>query len=584
MLRLGVVVTILTLAVDPFSQQLVQLQENMQYVKDLNGVKATSPFATNYTLGQLESTEDIESAKQNGRPAEIVAAQPHFSMEVAILSGLSRPVERMNRESPSQCPSGNCTWSPFDTLAVCNQCNEVTSRLSRVDNLTAFFDHVESEGIFGSGIWLGSNSTAFFLPNGHFLPNFHGCFHVKGYNEETKDPMCPVHVVAGGTPTFLMTSYGTGNPNKTVSMHELDTLIWSMSFIQMNEFPEGTPKQEIKDIDHHIHGQTRKKGPWDDWPNTPISATECALYWCVKSLEPRVEDNIFREAGVETKGFKRKPGSWGVVGGDSVAPENRPTDLKSLEFGNRTSHLLRQDLALYFPDRPEDQDLYNITCDAVWGINAFFQESLRNVWDADGKAEKLVRAEYMPDAAVMFNGWAEMERISPSLLGAFWDRPSTNLSARFDALATSMTNEVRSVVIPAERPDLMEGEYFSPTVRETVEGRIGVQTVYYRVEWYWIALHGVILLGGIVFWASTSMEAGQQTVPVWKNHSLAAVSQGTHLAVADLIRDAKTTKDMESVARRGAVKLAVPEKTPLLDSSDGNVDDDGEPPERRRTE
>lgn len=580
MLRLGVVVTILTLAVDPFSQQLVQLEQTTQYVNRLYGSKATSPYAQNYTLGTLEAVGTVNSSEKDEPPVNIVATKPHVSMEAAILSGFSQPIGKIRGESPSHCPSGNCTWSPFDSLAVCSRCDDVTSRLARVDNFTAFFDLVEPLRAFGSGVWLGEDASAYTLPNGHFLPNFHGCFQYIG---DTENPVCPLHVMAGGTPTLLMTSHGTGNLNKTVSMKDLSTLIWSMSFIQMDELEESeTPRPEIKDIDHEIHGETRKQGPWDSWPDTPVSAKECALYWCVKTLEPYVENNIFDEAATEAKGLERKPDSWDVIGSEKVAPENLPSDPESLEFNNKTSYLRRNPLSLYFPDHHEHQTLYNITDNAVWSLNAFFQDVLRKVWDVDGEALKLVRKEYLPNAAVMFNGWAEMEGMRPSMLGAIWDWPSAGLTSRFDAIATSMTNEIRSVAFPSPYPNYMDGEYLSFTAKDVAEGRISVQTVIYRTEWYWIALHGVILLGGIVFSAATLMEAGRSDVPVWKNHSVAAVSQGTHLPVANLIRDAKTTKDMEGAARKGAVKLAVPEKTPLLESSDGEADDD-EPPRQART-
>lgn len=577
-LRLGVIVTILTIAIDPFSQQLVQLEQGIRYVDEVDGIKATSPYANNYTLGLVEVVNEINSSSSDVLTTKIMDAAPHHSMEIAILSGFSKPMDAIHQQSQSRCPTSNCTWDPFETLGVCHKCNDVTADLERVDNFTSFFNHIESTRRFWNDVWLGQKSTAFSLPNGHFLPNFHGCLEEIG---ETDDPVCPFHVIAGGTPTFLMTVYGIGNPNKTASMHDLDTMIWSMSTIQMEEFEEGTPEQVIKDIDHDLHGKTRKKGPWDLWPETPVRATECALYYCVKSVEPRIESNIVQEAASEIEGAKRAPNSWQLSTGHNAAPENIPTDLESLEFHEKTSFIPREPLAIHFPDR-ENGPLYNISSDAVWSINGFFQDSLRDEWDVDDEALELVKDEYLPDAAVMFNAWAELERIQPSNMASIWNRPRTNMSARFDAMATSMTNDIRSVGTPARRPNFFEGEYFTTVESEKMEGRIGMQITSYRIEWYWILLHGAMLLGGVVFCIMTtvlssarnqSMAAGH-SVPVWKNHSLATVSQGTHLAVADAIRGARTISDMEGKAKGTAITMAISEKVPLLDSRDEGADDD----------
>jgi hypothetical protein len=577
MLRLGITVTILTIAVDPFSQQLVQLNQRFQYMDEVNGTKAASPFTYNYTLGTVEIVESLESPEADSLPISIVAARPDAGMEIAVLGILMRPMDTVQPgQSPSRCPSSQCEWDAFQTLGVCHRCNDITKDLTRVDNFTDFFDHVEEMKPFGFGLWLGEDATAFLLPNGHFLPNFFGCFQ---YIKDKENPVCPLHVIAGGTPTFLMTSHGTGNPNKTVSMRDIDTLIWSMSIIQIEEFEEGTPEVIIKDIDHHIHGQTRVKGPWDDWPDTPVRATECALYYCVKSMEPRVEAHVVNDGAKEVQGMKRLQSSWGVVGGknDSVAPENIPKHPDSLEFDNKTSFLTREPLALYSPDENPPRRMYNITSNGVFSISALFQDLLREEWDANGTTLKLVREEYAPDAAVMFNGWAEMEGMRPQRLGGLWERPSTNVAARFENLAASMTNEFRNIDMLLNRPNYWEGEYFSTTRGEVAEGRVGVQTTLYRIEWYWILLHGMILLGGVAFctatWAlSAATGPSGEGIPAWKNHSLAAVSQGTHLAVADIIGGAVTTKEMEKTAQGGAVSLVAAEKAPLLPGSDNEED------------
>lgn len=67
---------------------------------------------------------------------------------------------------------------------------------------------------------------------------------------------------------YTMTSFGAGNSSKTVTMN-VDTLVWSTSFI----YPD-------------VDAVTAASSPVGDksphplmWPDVPLQATECALYY-----------------------------------------------------------------------------------------------------------------------------------------------------------------------------------------------------------------------------------------------------------------------------------------------------------------
>lgn len=72
-----------------------------------------------------------------------------------------------------------------------------------------------------------------------------------------------------------MPSFGTGDPAKTNRMQEINTLIWSMSIIYF----------EAKRTDY-----TRFA-----WPDMPLRAKECALYYCIKTIESKVDDNVIHD-------------------------------------------------------------------------------------------------------------------------------------------------------------------------------------------------------------------------------------------------------------------------------------------------
>lgn len=88
------------------------------------------------------------------------SASADFSMTSAVLSGLTQSDTVVAQQTKHNCPSGNCTWDTFQSLAVCSACTDLTNRLNRVVVLFTTkcdFDH--------------SKLTLFQLPNGLVLGN-----------------------------------------------------------------------------------------------------------------------------------------------------------------------------------------------------------------------------------------------------------------------------------------------------------------------------------------------------------------------------------------------------------------------------
>lgn len=101
----------------------------------------------------------------------------------------------------------------------------------------------------------------------------------------------------------------------------------------------------------------------------------------------------------------------------------------------------------------------------------------------------------------------------------------------FATLATSMTNGMRDT-----------GEKY-------VYGRIGTPTKYYNTQWGWTVLHGIVLIGGVLFWRMTLRNSGRPpkaVVSAWKNSSLAVISKGS--TAAEELSGADTMVEMEKRA------------------------------------
>lgn len=104
-------------------------------------------------------------------------------MKSAVTYGLSQPGSLVSQQIQYTCPSGNCTWETFMSLAICSGCNDLTNQLE------------------------------------------------EDAREEPKTYRLPNGLRSSSPFSGLMRAYGTGNKNNSVSFTSHDTLIWSMTMM-----------------------------------------------------------------------------------------------------------------------------------------------------------------------------------------------------------------------------------------------------------------------------------------------------------------------------------------------------------------
>lgn len=435
-------------------------------------------------------------------------------MQAAVLDGVSRSEHVVKQQSRVECPTGICTWSSFQTLGVCHRCTDLSPQLKKHHNFGKVYDGL----VYGDADYVTwaqiknstKNATAFVLPNGHFLVE--------------QDRLFLAGLVSPNS-YFLMSSFGSGNPDKTNSMQDIDTLIWSMSVI------------------HSVKSGPLSDSQGDRWPDVDMSAQECALYYCVKEIELSVDGNIIQENATEVPDAKRDPSSWApdVPGPDAYAPENIPPDneLGSLEFNEFYSHFSRNDLVLHFPD-DLNKPSYSISPPAVWSLNHFVEQLLSTNITGGANMTALI-SEVLPNNSAGYNGIIDSYGAEPLSLGGIWSS-KVDVPATFSALATSITNEIRRSV---------DDEGYGSAVL----GHTGTPTQYYQTEWAWIVLHGIMLIGGALFFYVTvwNQPSSLGDIPTWKNSSLAVLSQGS-IAEA-VLKDTDLVAEMEGRARKEKVKI-----------------------------
>ena len=211
-----------------------------------------------------------------------------FGMKSAVYYGLSQPISVISQQSQRSCPSGNCTWNAFMSLAVCSACNDLTDQIEKKDlgvrdplivNLDPLNRATMEEQV-----------TEYRLPNG-----------LKGDS------------------SVLMTAYGTSNETQSVSFSSYDTLIWSMTMMNFTQNEE--PKASLK-----------------------VSAIECGLCYCVNNYNSAVKGGNLTEA-VEPAPSKRDSGSWQPLRGSS-GWEGNATPSDTLNYNVISSSVQRTDLRL----------------------------------------------------------------------------------------------------------------------------------------------------------------------------------------------------------------------------------------------
>ncbi|EUC37420.1 hypothetical protein COCVIDRAFT_14489 [Bipolaris victoriae FI3] len=109
----GAIVAIVGLALGPFAQQIATYK--MRTVE--SDVGAIIPRAVNYT-GALTGNSSTGFV-------------PILPLKAAVYNGLFAENNRPAASLKFQCSSGNCAWKPFESLAVCHECTDITPLMTR---------------------------------------------------------------------------------------------------------------------------------------------------------------------------------------------------------------------------------------------------------------------------------------------------------------------------------------------------------------------------------------------------------------------------------------------------------------------
>ncbi|KAK0644331.1 hypothetical protein B0T16DRAFT_309500, partial [Cercophora newfieldiana] len=499
--KVGGLLTILGIAMNPFAQQLLQYRQSVEFSIEGLGPGAFVTRAQRYSKGDEVRVqargityEDLPNAT-SGPFGPAVMSCPDFSIKSAINYGLAQPLEAVSQQTSYACSTANCTYPDFTSLSVCNSCKDLSSQISHrqadVGNRLSFTLDRSNFGVFVDPTI--KFVLEYHLPNGLYIDN-----------------------------SVNLAMLGTAHPSHTVSHKHINTLIWSQLVLRHR----GPDPRSLK----------------LDFPSPLVEATECALYYCVKRYTSRVVNGVLHEDSAPDPSFARDPTSWAFLRDDH--PNLTTFRYESLAFHPRFSVPQRTDLRL----TTNATKSHNISQTAIDGVSFFMQGLFADcaLWtQCNGSQTEQVPENWTPINGFYFVDHEDKRQYGPPVAKVLWGAANTSLV--FEALAASMSNAIRA----GGDTNFSTG----PGEGNLVQGEVGRLTTRYLVEWRWIVLHCVVNAGGIGFavWTLVRswMEGGR--VPVWGSHSLAALSRGE--VVGGLLAGAESVDEMERRARPVRIRL-----------------------------
>lgn len=475
---IGAVVMILCLPLDLFFQQIVNY-ERVFITVDMN---ATLPRATMYkSVGPLITGGSVGIGPDDAMENVI---NPHFYANGTM------PALR------SYCPTSNCTWEPFETLAVCSKCESMPDLLEY-----GCFD--------GPASWLAdvfdySGKTPF--------PNMTQC----GWYLNMTDADSRV----------LMTGYvvdnETGLPGES-----LDTRFFPLidAFTFEPYFGGSINFKDHLNAILDVLVVSSPGGRDDLLAQTRPVVSECLLTWCTQTLQSYA--------------------SWGSISENITSVFN----LTSTTFpisSTEDDYFYDHDINMIPPNQHSVtfQDQSIATTPRTFGLSN--DTALQTIFAGQVIAPSVITTT-AEGTAFKYKWWApEGGAFRRSMQDNLWTS-AASVTSRFEAIAKAMTIVVRN-------NPLSDGS------QELIIGTSWNERTHVDIRWAWIILPLVLLALSLVLLIGTVIKSTREesVVGIWKTSVVAILFNGIDETVQRSVGPNCRMTEARAKAKEFTVKL-VPE-------------------------
>ncbi|KAI1775143.1 hypothetical protein F4818DRAFT_417964 [Hypoxylon cercidicola] len=469
---IGAIVTIILIGFEPFLQTVISFYGQID----------ANPISSEVQLGRSEVL-DVGSYFKDGTSGlysinltpsnttvrlETYNVLPDLGMLSSFNNGFYNSSNNVGRTTSFICPTANCTWPVFTSLAVCSACSDVTSHLQRSvkfgSNLGTISSHIMT---------VEADYMAHSLPRLN-LTNANGAHRTN----------------AGSA---YMAATVITDPQLTISFNNLTTMI--------------TAVEVIKAVAGYESGELL----WDD---TPVSATECALYFCTNAYRSVVEKGILKEDIMA---------SWAERDFSSYQDTQARPNFDLYEKWNNYSLYTgegdfdRSDLQLFIPQEAIKE--YGMPDDAVLRFNV--------TEHTVGSTTHLVNRQLLT-ASMAWPFWGDQSSDQTPTVQALYQ--STNLSATFDHVAWTVSNWIRDV----------------SSAKQLGVG--GEWVIHIHVEWPYMILPLLAMALGLFYCLWSMWDTRKLHLQPWKTGMIATLTHSV---------DAETRAQLRHADRNGYLEEAV---------------------------
>lgn len=387
---------------------------------------------------------------------------PDLGFVSALYSGFYNSRAAGIQTASSACPTANCSWTPFTTSAICNECHNVSSYMERREQ---------------------GYTVQWALPE-IGLTNL-------------KDP--PIN--SGNT---LVSAGRLNNSQHTLSFKNLTTMITAVQVIRASEDYE--------------KGGVR-------WADTNVTATECALYFCINAYNSSMKQGKLEEVLIGSWS-ERDPTSYADISGEGDSHETQLFD----EWNNHSFYCadkfntMRSDLRLLVPEGdvqrlhlPEKVTTsFNLTTNTVGSLVSYLNEEFFSgimVW---------------PPQTYLIT--------QKPVAQALWSN-NASISDTFNNVARSLTSWMRDASNTPHRGEIQE---WAITV---------------RIEWKYTMPPLLAFAQGVLFCLFIFWETGRLGLPPWKTGMIATLTHSLNVTTREQLRNASMDGSLDKIAKATVVQL-----------------------------
>lgn len=488
----GALLVLLALAIDPFTQQIVNYYNCSRQVLNVN---ATIPRTNNFTSPSWHLPAYGADGSGSGNITIDLGRQG------AMFSGLFKSSAVDASYVPAHCPTGNCTFDPYWSLGMCSSCTDMTSKVS-------FKCKPYS--------WWNESSTLHNWPTIAPVCNFSWPYGRLSLSAAPQNYTYPQFNMTGG-------SIGSRSPNP--SLVTFNFLKWT------NNSVSGPFSDSVEALPEEAKG---------------VGAATCTLYPCFREYAARVQGGTFEEvvlssdpAAVIDETYTAYHGGFDTGFVSARIGCLDAADKAALKAMGYNVAMPARWLAIDGPDFATAAEKINSQC---------LFSMVGPYWPGAGQLfGELFRTESNSNYEGIYGGLPE-EYTTSTILHAFYDYGSitfATLNDRFDGIAQSLTSYIRR--IPGDVPT---------HDRSPATGRVWTNDTCVAVRWSWIVLPAALLAFGTFYLALVlSMLARKANQTMWKSSSVAMLSHGLDEPTRTTLSSLYGLSEMEKKSRDISVQL-----------------------------